>query len=47
MHILIVEDEQRLARLLCRVLTEERQTVDAVHDGDAGLDLRSAIRTIW
>ncbi len=39
MHILIVEDEQRLARLLRRVLTEERHTVDAVHDGDTGLEL--------
>ena len=39
MHILVVEDEQRLAYLLRRVLMEERHTVDLAHDGDAGLDL--------
>jgi DNA-binding response OmpR family regulator len=39
MHILVVEDEQRLARLLRRVLLEERQTVDLVHDGSSALEL--------
>lgn len=39
MHILVVEDQQRLAYLLRRVLTEERHTVDLAHDGHAGLDL--------
>ncbi|MBV9689064.1 MAG: response regulator transcription factor [Ktedonobacteraceae bacterium] len=39
MHILIVEDEQRLAFLLRRVLLEERHTVDLAHDGQRGLDL--------
>jgi DNA-binding response OmpR family regulator len=39
MHILIVEDEQRLAYLLRRVLLEERHTVDLAHDGPSGLDL--------
>jgi DNA-binding response OmpR family regulator len=39
MHILVVEDEQRLARLLQRVLTEERHTVDAAHSGNDGLGL--------
>jgi DNA-binding response OmpR family regulator len=39
MHILVVEDEQRLARLLQRVLTEERHTVDTAFDGDEGLSL--------
>src|SRR6266851_2325670 len=34
-----VEDEQRLAYLLRRVLLEERHTVDLAHDGHAGLDL--------
>jgi DNA-binding response OmpR family regulator len=38
-HILIVEDEQRLAILLRRVLTEERHSVDVANDGDTGLDL--------
>src|ERR671924_1517406 len=39
MHILVVEDEQRLAFLLRRVLVEERHAVDLAHDGLAGLDL--------
>ena len=39
MHILVVEDEQRLAYLLRRVLLEERHTVDLTHDGESGLDL--------
>ncbi len=39
MHILVVEDEQRLAYLLRRVLLEERHTVDLAHEGHAGLDL--------
>ncbi len=39
MHILVVEDERRLAFLLRRVLLEERHTVDLAHDGEAGLDL--------
>ena len=39
MHILVVEDEQRLAYLLRRVLLEERHTVDVAHDGNSGLDL--------
>ena len=33
MHILVVEDEQRLAYLLRRVLLEERHTVDLANDG--------------
>jgi DNA-binding response OmpR family regulator len=39
MHILVVEDEERLAALVRRVLVEERHAVDVAHDGDAGLDL--------
>jgi DNA-binding response OmpR family regulator len=39
MHILVVEDEQRLAALLRRVLMEERHTVDLAYDGPSGLDL--------
>src|SRR5947208_14145301 len=39
MHILVVEDEQRFAYLLRRVLLEERHTVDLGHDGNTGLDL--------
>lgn len=37
MRILIVEDEQRLAYLLRRVLLEERHTVDLALDGQKGL----------
>ncbi len=39
MHLLVMEDEQRLAYLLRRVLLEERHTVDVAHDGNTGLDL--------
>lgn len=39
MHILVVEDDQRLARLLQRVLAEERHAVDAAHSGERGVDL--------
>lgn len=42
MHILVVEDQERLAGLLRRVLVEERHTVDVAHDGAAGLDLAAS-----
>ena len=42
MHILIVEDERRLAHLLQRVLTEERHIVDAAYDGTEGLALAAS-----
>lgn len=38
MRILIIEDEERLAGIIARVLTQERFTVDIVHDGESGLD---------
>jgi DNA-binding response OmpR family regulator len=38
-HILVVEDERRLATLLRRVLGEERHTVDVAFDGAEGLNL--------
>ena len=38
-HILVVEDEQRLARLLQRVLTEERHTAEVALTGTDGLYL--------
>jgi DNA-binding response OmpR family regulator len=41
-HILVVEDQQRLATLLRRVLTEERHTVDIANDGVRGLDLAAS-----
>ena len=39
MHILVVEDERRLAVLLRRMLSEERHAVDLAFDGQSGLDL--------
>ena len=42
MHILIVEDEQRLAILLRRILVEERHVVDIANDGLSGLNLAAS-----
>src|SRR5450759_2948676 len=42
MHILVVEDQQRLATLLRRVLTEERHAVDVANDGARGVDLAAS-----
>lgn len=39
MHILVVEDEAKLARLIQRILEQERHVVEVAHDGEAGLDL--------
>jgi DNA-binding response OmpR family regulator len=38
-HILVIEDEQRLALLLRRILVGERHTVEVAYDGQEGLDL--------
>lgn len=38
MRILIVEDEVRLAEALAQILNKNNYTVDAVNDGNAGLD---------
>ena len=38
-HILLVEDEQRLARLTARALAEERHQVDLAHEGTHGLEM--------
>jgi two-component system OmpR family response regulator len=45
MRILIIEDDQRLARLMSRVLEEERFGVDVAHDGEAGLEM--ALRGVY
>jgi two-component system, OmpR family, response regulator len=45
MRVLIVEDDQRLARLMARVLTEEHLASDVTNDGDSGLEL--ALRGIY
>lgn len=39
MNVLLIEDDQRLARLMARVLSDERWRVAVAHDGDAGLDM--------
>ncbi len=39
MRILIIEDDQRLSRLIKRVLEEEHFTVDTTPDGDIGQDM--------
>ena len=39
MRILVVEDEERLARMLQRALMEERHTVDVANAGDEGLEM--------
>ena len=45
MRVLIIEDAQRLARLLKQVLEEEHFTADVAYDGDTGLEL--ALRGIY
>ena len=45
MRILLIEDDQRLARLIARVLADEHYQVDLAHDGESGLDL--ALRGIY
>jgi DNA-binding response OmpR family regulator len=42
MHILVVEDERRLAALMSRRLIEERHTADVIRDGITGLGLALA-----
>jgi DNA-binding response OmpR family regulator len=42
MHVLVVEDERRLANLLQRVLTEERHVADVANDGDTGYALAAS-----
>lgn len=37
MHLLLVEDEKKVASFIQRGLEAEHYTVDVVHDGDAGL----------
>lgn len=38
MHILLVEDDERLGRVLRRLLEEDRHVVDVATDGASGLD---------
>lgn len=45
MHVLVIEDDRRMARLLAEELEAEQMTVDLAYDGDTGLDL--ALRGIY
>ncbi|MGE0058469.1 MAG: response regulator transcription factor [Dehalococcoidia bacterium] len=42
MHILIVEDDERLAQAVSRVLKEEGHVPEVAHDGSTGLDLAAS-----
>ena len=42
MHLLLVEDDVRLARALARLLRDDRHVVDVAVDGSSALDLASA-----
>ncbi|MEO8208778.1 MAG: response regulator transcription factor [Chloroflexota bacterium] len=39
MHLLVIEDDERLGRVLKRLLEEDRHIVDLATDGESGLDL--------
>lgn len=39
MRVLLVEDDKRLANLICKVLEEEKFSVDIAHDGEMGLEI--------
>lgn len=42
MHLLLVEDDERLGRVIRRLLEEERHVVDVATDGQSGLDMAEA-----
>ena len=43
MHLLLVEDDERLARALTRLLEEDRHVVEHAPDGRTGIELAEAI----
>jgi DNA-binding response OmpR family regulator len=43
MHLLLVEDDERLARALTRLLEEDRHVVEHAPDGQTGLELATGI----
>jgi DNA-binding response OmpR family regulator len=45
MRVLIIEDDQRLSRLIARVLMDEGFATDVAHDGATGLEL--ALRGVY
>jgi heavy metal response regulator len=42
MHILVIEDEKKVARLIQKGLEEEEYAVDVAHDGERGLTMSEA-----
>ncbi|HEY2915660.1 MAG TPA: response regulator transcription factor [Candidatus Limnocylindrales bacterium] len=42
MHVLLVEDDQRLARVLRRLLEDDRHVVEVAHDGRSGLEIATS-----
>src|SRR5688500_20378217 len=39
MHLLLVEDDPKLGRLLSRLLTDDRHVVELATDGEEGLEI--------
>ena len=42
MHLLLVEDDQRLARVLRRLLEDDRHVVEVAHDGESGVEIATS-----
>ncbi|MBI3752289.1 MAG: response regulator transcription factor [Chloroflexi bacterium] len=42
MHVLLVEDDQRLARVLRRLLEDDRHVVEVAHDGETGVEIATS-----
>ena len=42
MHVLLVEDDQRLARVLRRLLEDDRHVVEVAHDGQTGVEIATS-----
>jgi len=42
MHLLVIEDDERLARVLKRLLEEDRHVVDVAHDGATAIAIAEA-----
>ena len=44
MHLLVIEDDPRLSRLLKRLLEEDRHVVEVATDGRSGLEIAEDAR---
>jgi two-component system, OmpR family, response regulator len=42
MHVLLVEDDQRLARVLRRLLEDDRHVVEVANDGETGVEIATS-----